>query len=121
MDLSSTASKMRKVLGKTGYAAVLAEVKKSAAASGSSSLPGGALRDTMAKHGVPLTGKEVRALSLKYHGDGADGVDVAAMLKDTFISTPASPAAKPVAAVSSPARSSHASSPAAAARKVGGK
>jgi hypothetical protein len=117
LDLSPTAQKMRKVLGRQGMTAVLGDAKKIAAKrateGGASSpsaavVPASQLRDTMAKHGVPLTAKEVRALSLKYHGEGgaaatrtADGVvDVEAMLRDTFISNGppsgagASPAAK---------------------------
>jgi hypothetical protein len=94
LDLSPTAQKMRKVLGKSGMAAVLADVKKSTgkgSPAGASAVPGDQLRDTLAKHGVPLTGKEVRALSIKYHGSGSGSdpvVDVEAMLRDTFISAP---------------------------------
>ncbi len=37
-------------------------------------VPGELLRDALAKRGVPLTSKEVRALSLRYKGAGsADG------------------------------------------------
>jgi len=97
LDLSPTAQKIRKVLGKSGYNAVLADVKKEASKRNDPTATVGSnqLRDTLAKHGVPLTGKEARALSYKYHGNGpapnssSDGVvDVESMLKDTFISSP---------------------------------
>jgi hypothetical protein len=119
LDLSPTAQKMRKVLGRQGMTAVLGDAKKISAKAGSPAsaavVPASQLRDTMAKHGVPLTAKEVRALSIKYHGTtgpaatrSAEGVvDVEAMLRDTFISNGppsggagASPASKGRAAAS---------------------
>lgn len=95
MDLAPTAQKMRKVLGRH-WTTVLADVKKASGSKGAAATagsPASAVRDTLAKHGVPLTSKEVRALSMRYHAGGpvatrdAEGViDVDSMLKDMVIS-----------------------------------
>jgi Ca2+-binding EF-hand superfamily protein len=78
MDLDPIAQKMRRVLGKA-WMNVARDVEKKAeheAARAGTALPQGGLvpasvlRDTLAERGVPLTSKEVRAISLKYHGSG---------------------------------------------------
>jgi Ca2+-binding EF-hand superfamily protein len=85
LDLSSTHAKMRKVLGRS-MAAVLAEVKrKGSSGGGSGAVSGEAFRDVLASAGVPLTSKEVRALSLKY-GSGNGSLQVDEIWRETFTS-----------------------------------
>ena len=85
LDLSSTHAKMRKVLGRS-MAAVLAEVKrKGSSGGGSGAVSGDAFRDVLASAGVPLTSKEVRALSLKY-GAGNGSLQVDEIWRETFTS-----------------------------------
>jgi len=70
IDLVSTESKMRKILGKSWLGAYKS-MKKKEQKDGSDGLTTGRFRDAMAERGVPLTSKEVRALALKYSARGA--------------------------------------------------
>jgi Ca2+-binding EF-hand superfamily protein len=82
-DVSNTEEKMRRVLGRS-WVAVYRDVKKSEGVD-PSSLEGDQFRDIMAEKGVPLTAKEVRALSLKYHGgEGQASINVNKLMKETF-------------------------------------
>jgi len=67
-DVGTTEEKMRRVLGRS-WVAVYRDVRKQEGVD-PSNIGGEKFRDFMAEKGVPLTGKEVRALSLKYHGNG---------------------------------------------------
>ena len=71
MDLSATHAKMKKVLGRS-MQSVMEDVKKK---TGSPKVEGEVFRDHLASAGVPLTGKEVRAIALKY-GDDRNHVQV---------------------------------------------
>jgi hypothetical protein len=96
MDLGPTAAKMRKVLGRA-WLQVLADVHKRAAlkrANSGAAATGGVLgkeavvtgevfRDAMAMAGVPLTGKEVRALTGKFAG-GDGGLAVGKLIEATI-------------------------------------
>jgi hypothetical protein len=105
MDLDPIAAKMRRVLGKSWMnvakdiqAEAQREAQRSsgvlgsvAANAGSGVVPASVMRDALATKGVALTSKEVRALSLKYHGSGVpatrtvDGaVDVSRVMADVF-------------------------------------
>ena len=78
LDLSATHARMKKVLGKN-WTVVLADLKKKGAARN-----GEEFRDAMAKSGVPLTGKEVRALELKFSAGAGAGIDVDKLMSSTF-------------------------------------
>ena len=67
LDLSATHSKMRRVLGRN-WVVVMSELKKKGARNGE------LFRDELAKSGVPLTGKEVRAFGLQHGPDLAKGL-----------------------------------------------
>jgi hypothetical protein len=100
MDLDPIAQKMRRVLGKT-WMNVARDIERkaereavragSAAPSKTGVVSASLVRDALAEKGVPLTSKEVRAISLKYHGGGVpstrtvDGsVDVSRVMSDVF-------------------------------------
>jgi hypothetical protein len=97
MDVNATEAKMRHVLGKS-WVHVYKQVKGT-----ESAVSGDSFRDMMAERGVPLTSKEVRALSLKYSaGDGA--LDAEKLLTSTFSgknSAPKPPVARPGSAFAS--------------------
>jgi hypothetical protein len=97
MDVNATEAKMRHVLGKS-WVHVYKQVKGN-----ESAVSGDSFRDMMAERGVPLTSKEVRALSLKYSaGDGA--LDAEKLLTSTFSgknSAPKPPVARPGSAFAS--------------------
>lgn len=88
MDLSATHAKMKKVLGRS-MQSVMEDVKKK---TGSPKVEGEVFRDHLASAGVPLTGKEVRAIALKY-GDDRSHVQVDKLLAATS-RTSSSPSAK---------------------------
>lgn len=124
MDLSPTVAKLRKVLG-SSWSGVLAETLKAQAkvgGSGDGLVSGTVLRDMLAAKGVALTSKELRALSLRFHGGGPvvtrDGdasgvVDVPALMKETFGSgkPTTSPIKLPAAALRTTVRPAHAPQP----------
>lgn len=91
LDLEPTYAKMRKVLGKSALTVLAGDIKKKAIAQASKYggdvaslssgvVPASIVRDSLAERGVALTSKEVRAISMRYHGSGsaatrtADGV-----------------------------------------------
>lgn len=96
MDLRSTEEKMRRILGRS-WSAVYREVKARAMAEvgdeNATALPADTFRDVMATRGVPLTAKEVRALSFRYGEAPADkmggAVDVERLAH--ALQTPAEP------------------------------
>jgi Ca2+-binding EF-hand superfamily protein len=88
MDLSATHAKMKKVLGRS-MQSVMEDVKKK---TGSPKVDGDVFRDHLASAGVPLTGKEVRAIALKY-GDDRNHVQVDKLLAASG-RTAASPSTK---------------------------
>jgi Ca2+-binding EF-hand superfamily protein len=98
MDVNATEAKMRHVLGKSWV-----HVYKQVKGTESSAVSGDSFRDMMAERGVPLTSKEVRALSLKYSaGDGT--LDAEKLLTSTFSgknSAPKPPVARPGSAFAS--------------------
>jgi Ca2+-binding EF-hand superfamily protein len=91
-DVDATEEKMRRVLGKS-WVQVYRDVRKTEGVDASQVAPE-AFRDMMAEKGIPLTSKEVRALSLRYGagagagagagGAGAPAINVDRLLKDTF-------------------------------------
>jgi hypothetical protein len=75
---------MRRVLGRS-WVQVYREVKNNESVGGNtSSVQGDKFRDLMAEQGVPLTGKEVRALGTKYGASSSQGINVDKLMKETF-------------------------------------
>lgn len=118
LDLAPVMQRMRRVLG-ASWPTVLTDVSKSG--KGDTVVSGSILRDSLASKGIALTSKEVRALSLRYHGAGPavtrDGdnsgvVDVAALFKEAFAAK-----AAPTAGAVSPSKAGAASRTAGASLK----
>lgn len=80
MDLDPIAQKMRRVLGKhwmnvakdIHHKAEREVIRTGGSTTGldKSGVSASVVRDALAEKGVPLTSKEIRAISLKYHGNG---------------------------------------------------
>jgi len=112
LDLAPIGAKLRRVLG-SSWSAVMGEALKSSVKKGGEGalVSGTILRDTLAAKGVALTSKELRALSLRYHGSGPavtrseEGVvDVEALMAATFVKAGARQHTSPRAVKPSPAK-----------------
>jgi hypothetical protein len=87
IDVGSTAQKIAKALGRK-WDAVAEETKRRAereasrAGAGAGTVSADVLRDSLAKHGVALTGKEARAMAKHYTVVPSRGVDVTKLARD---------------------------------------
>lgn len=86
VDLQATEAKMRKILGRS-WTAVYKDMQRKHEAGSGHGMGVTAFQDSMAKQGVPLTSKEVRALARKYTSrpsSSAASVDYERVMRGTF-------------------------------------